>query len=147
MSSVEDIKYMIDEAHSQIGSISEELGDLEELEEAMGLWSEIENEFGDAEDVGAQLRIHSDVSSGLEYHGISIDTEAGVEELMRIVESAKKKDEVTNAISQFVSALTSAGILPGTEVVPTPVSTEEPAVADNVVSAAPSFTNQTNNKE
>tara|TARA_R100000655_G_scaffold46769_1_gene83739 strand:+ start:1468 stop:1893 length:426 start_codon:yes stop_codon:yes gene_type:complete len=139
---IDDIEYEIKGAVDQLNSAKDMLAC---LPENLAGWLGIEEEFGDPQDVRAQLCTHRDVSSGLEYHGINIDTEAGIAELMRVVESAKKKDEVSNAISQFVSALTSAGILPRTEPVPTPVSTEGPAVADNVVSTAPFTTNQTNN--
>lgn len=150
MSSVEDIKYMIDEASSQIGSISDELGDLEELEEAMELWAEIENEFGTPDIVLSELRELNDIRQVFDLRGhlvaSSSDVVAAIDEM--VAESSPQgDDEIVTAINLLLSTLIGAGVLPGMETVLTSGSTEEPAVADNVVSAALTFTNQTNNKE
>ena len=129
-----DLTSEIESAVEMLNSVKDSI---EELPESLEAWKEIENEYGDAEDVSEQLRIHSDLSSALEYHDIHVDTDEGMQKLMSIIEASKKKDAVTEAIVQFVSTLSSAGILPRTEPVPTPASTEAPAAVEFVNTALP----------
>ena len=129
-----DLTQEIESAVETLNSVKDSI---EELPESLEGWMDIENQYGDAEDVGEQLRIYSDLSSALEYHDIHVDTDEGMQELMSIIEASKKRDAVTEAIAQFVSTLSNAGILPRTEPVPTPVSTEAPAAVEFVSTALP----------
>ena len=129
-----DLTHEIESAVEMLNSVKDSI---EELPENLEDWQGIESEYGAPEDVGEQLRIYSDLSSELECHDIHVDTDEGIQELMSIIEASKKRDAVTEAIAQFVSALASAGILPRTEPVPTPVSTEPPAAVEFVSTALP----------
>jgi len=140
---INDINYELEGAIDQLNSAKDML---DQIPENLAGWLGIEEQFGDPEDVRAQLCAYSDIRSGLRFVAdIDPDNEEDVEKLMNIVRTAKKEHLALIAINQFVSALTNAGILPRTEPVPTSVSTEEPAVADNVVSTAPFTTNQPQN--
>ena len=151
--SVQDLKYQIEEAASQVSSIGEELGDLEELEEAMELWGEVENEFGTPDVVQEELRGLKDIRQVFaDISGRNVDTSDDVKAVVNELWDARDAgpqggDKIVTAINLLLSTLIGAGVLPGMQTVLTSGSTEEPAVADNVVSAAPFFTNQTNNKE
>lgn len=129
-----DLTHEIESAVEMLNSVKDSI---EELPENLEDWKDIESQYGDAEDVSEQLRIHSDLSSALEYHGIHVDTDEGMQRLMSIIEASKKRDAVTEAIAQFVSTLSNAGILPRTEPVPTPVSTEPPAAVEFISTALP----------
>ena len=148
--SVQDLKYQIEEAASQVSSIGEELGDLEELEEAMELWGEVENEFGTPDIVLSELRELNDIRQVFDLRGHLVESSSDVVaaiDKMVAESSPQGGDKIVTAINLLLSTLIGAGVLPGMQTVLTSGSTEEPAVADNVVSAAPFFTNQTNNKE
>jgi chaperonin cofactor prefoldin len=145
--SIEDIKYQIQSSISEIESAIEELRDFEDMEEAVALWSEIEGEFGDPDTVLSELRELQDIRQVFESLGHVVDGSSEVEDaIAELVAEASSEgsDEILTAVKLLVSALTSAGVLPGTETVPTSESTEEPAVADNAVIAAPTFTNLQN---
>ena len=148
--SIQDLKYQIEEAASQGSSIGDELGDLEELEEAMELWGEVENEFGTPDVVQEELRELKDIRQVFADIGRNVDTSDDVKAVVNELWDARDAgpeggDEIVTAIKSLVSALAGAGILPETETVLTSGSTEGLPAVDNVVSAAPTFTNQTNN--
>jgi hypothetical protein len=148
--SVQDLKYQIEEAAAQVSSIGEELGDLEELEEAMELWGEVENEFGTPDIVLSELRELNDIRQVFDLRGHLVESSSDVVaaiDKMVAESSPQGGDKIVTAINLLLSTLIGAGVLPGMQTVLTSGSTEEPAVADNVVSAAPFFTNQPNSQE
>ena len=148
--SVQDLKYQIEEAASQVSSIGEELGDLEELEEAMELWGEVENEFGTPDIVLSELRELNDIRQVFDLRGHLVESSSDVVaaiDKMVAESSPQGGDKIVTAINLLLSTLIGAGVLPGMQTVLTSGSTEGLPAVDNVIDAPFSRTNQTNNQE
>jgi hypothetical protein len=148
--SIEDLKYQIQSGISEIESAIDDLSELEDMEAHAEAWAQIENEFGTPDVVQEELRGLKDIRQVFaDISGRNVDTSDDVKAVVNELWDARDAgpqddDEIVTAINLLLSTLIGAGILPGMETVLTSGSTEEPAVADNAVIAAPTFTNLQN---
>tara|TARA_R110001583_G_scaffold53441_1_gene164835 strand:- start:439 stop:882 length:444 start_codon:yes stop_codon:yes gene_type:complete len=145
--SIEDLKYQIQSGISEIESAIDDLSELEDMETSAEAWAQIENKFGEPDEVEAELQELRGIRLVFEGIGRNVETADDVEEVVDELVAASSPegdDEIVTAINLLLSTLIRAGVLPGMETVLTSGSTEEPAVADNAVIADPTFTNLQN---